>query len=299
MNKKGIIILIVFLSVVCVFLTSGFIYLLSTNFEWGSFELGLDFSDAKLLDTAIYENIEVEELTIDSKALDVYVEETTGDQYVLEVYSNNNKIDYSFNNDDKKLTFKAHNNKGASIVLGYNTHGKIVIKIPKENNLNTFLIDAKVGDIKVGNLEYLNGKIKNTVGDLDVDGFNELTIDLGTGDINLHNVNSVDIKHTTGDLEIDTVGDITNDSKTGDIKIGDVSLRFNIKSNTGDITINNASLTEDSVINHKTGDIRIKKLTGVYVETDSKIGDVKINNNDRYAEHTLKITNKTGDIRIN
>ena len=25
----------------------------------------------------------------------------------------------------------------------------------------------------------------------------------------------------------------------------------------------------------------------------------KINNNDRYAEHTLKITNKTGDIRIN
>ena len=54
MNKKGLIILIVFLSVVCVFMTGGFIYLLSSNFEWESFEFTI--GEGKLIDSIEYEN---------------------------------------------------------------------------------------------------------------------------------------------------------------------------------------------------------------------------------------------------
>ncbi|MCR5482782.1 MAG: DUF4097 domain-containing protein [Bacilli bacterium] len=299
MTKKGIIILIVFLSVVCALMTGGFIYLLANNFEWGSFELGLDFTEPKLLDSISYENAEVEQLYIDSKALDIFVEESSDDKYSLEVYANNKKIDYSFDNTDKKVTFKAHNNKGASFVFGFNTHGKIVVKIPKETNLYTFMIDAKIGDIKVKSLENLEGKIKNTVGDLDIDKVKNMNIDLGTGDININEINTTEIKHTTGDLDIDNVSSLINNSSTGDINIGTVDCDFNITAKTGDIKINKASLLKDSLIDLKTGDIRIKEISGAYVEANSNVGDVKVNNNDRYAENTLTIKNKTGDIRIN
>ncbi len=299
MTKKGLIILISFLSVVCLLMTGGFIYLLVNNFEWGSIELGLDFSKPKLLDSITYENVDVEEINIDSKALDVYIEESSDDKYSLEIYVNNKNIDYSFDNIDKKVTFKAHNNKGASIILGYNTHGKIVVKIPKENNLYTFNVDAKVGDIKVGNFEGLNGSIKNTTGDLEVNKFNDLSIDLGTGDIKLKDVSSVDIKHNTGDIDIGTIGDLTIQSKTGDINIDEVNLKMDITSKTGDIKINKVLVTSNSKIDNTTGDITIKEVSGSYVDATSKIGDVKVNNNDRYAEYTLKIQNKTGDIKIN
>ena len=299
MNKKGLIILIVFLSAICLLMTGGFIYLLVNNFNWGSIELGLDFSKPKLLDSITYENVDVEGLYIDSKALDVYIEESSDDKYSLEIYSNNKNIDYSFDNTDKKVTFKAHNNKGASIILGYNTHGKIVVKLPKENNLSDFLIDAKVGDIKVGNFDYLNGKIVNTTGDLEVKGFNNLYIDLNTGDIKLGDVSNVTIKHGTGDTDINTVYSLTYNGHTGDIDIDNVTDMFNITATTGDIKINNAELNHDSKIDHKTGDIRIKSLKNAYVDVTSKVGDVKVNNNDRYAELTCTIKNNVGDIKIN
>ncbi len=296
MTKKGIILLIVFLSVVCLLMTGGFIYLLSCNFEWGSFNFNL--GDAKLLDSKTYNNSEVEELFIDTKAIDIYIEESSDDNYSLEVYSNGN-VDYSFDNTDKKLTFKAYNNKNGFFLFGINSHCKIVVKIPKETNLYTFMVDAKVGDIKVKSLENLEGKIKNTVGDIDIDKVKNMNIDLGTGDINIKEINTTEIKHTTGDLDIDNVSSLINNSSTGDINIGNVDCDFNITAKTGDIKINKASLLKDSLIDHTTGDIRIKEISGAYVEANSNVGDVKVNNNDRYAENTLTIKNKTGDIRIN
>jgi len=296
MNKKGIIILIVFLSIICILMTSGFIYLLSSNFEWGS--INLNFNESELVDSIEYEN-EITSLNVDTKSIDVYFEESDNDKYSVEIYSNNKKIDYSFTNEDGVMNVKAYNKTKDNIFIGFGAHGKVVIKIPRNNTIEEFRIDQKIGDIKIGKFENLNGTIINSIGDLDIDTLNNVKIELDTGDIKIERVNNVDIKHTTGDLDIDTANEVIDNSNTGDIDINTINSHFNIASHTGDITINTASLTGDSVINHKTGDIRIKKLTGVYVETDSKIGDVKINNNDRYAEHTLKITNKTGDIRIN
>lgn len=295
MNKKGLIILIVFLSAICLLMTGGFIYLLSSNFEWGVFNFY--FSDGKLVDSVVYEN-DVESFTIDSKSIDVYVEEAEDNNITLEVYSNNKNIDYSFSNENKKINFKAHNNS-KNVIWGFNGTSKIVVKLPKEINLSDFLIDAKVGDIKVGNFDYLNGKIVNTTGDLEVKGFNNLNIDLNTGDIKLGDVTNVTIKHGTGDIDINTVYSLTYNGHTGDIDIDNVTDMFNITATTGDIKINNAELNHDSKIDHKTGDIRIKSLKNAYVDVTSKVGDVKVNNNDRYAELTCTIKNNVGDIRIN
>lgn len=296
MTKKGIIILIVFLSVVCVLMTGGFIYLLANNFEWGSFDFKI--SEGKLIDSIEYDN-DVTILNIDTKSIDVYFEENDTNKYSLEIYSNNKKIDYSFNNENGVINLKAYNKTKGNLFIGFGAHGKVVVKIPKENSLNEFVINHKVGDIKIGNFKDLNGTINNSVGDLDIDTLNNVKIDLGIGDIDIKRVNKVEVKHSTGDLDIDYVNEFLNDSKTGDIKVNSINYSFNIISHTGDITINNADLKNNSFIDNKTGDIDIYKTSGVYVEAKTNTGDIKVNNNDRYAEYTLKIQNKTGDIKIN
>ena len=295
MNKKGLIILIVFLSTICVLMTAGFIYLLTNNFDWGS----LDFDyEGKLIDSIEYEN-DATSLNVDTKSIDVYFEETASDKISLEVYSNNKKIDYSFDNENGVITLKAYNKIKGSIFIGFGAHGKVVVKLPKENNIEEFRIDQKVGDIRIGSFENLNGSIYNSVGDLRIDALNNAKIDLSTGDIKIKKINKVEIKHSTGDLDIDSVSELINNSSTGDIEIDNVDYKFEITSKTGDVKITNADLKEDSLIDHKTGDIKIRKVTGVYVEATTNVGDTKINNNDRYLEKTLTIKNKTGDIRIN
>ena len=295
MNKKGLIILIIFLSTVCVLMTAGFIYLLTNNFDWGS----LDFDyEGKLIDSIEYEN-DATSLNVDTKSIDVYFEETASDKISLEVYSNNKKIDYSFDNENGVITLKAYNKIKGSIFIGFGAHGKVVVKLPKENNIEEFRIDQKVGDIRIGSFENLNGSIYNSVGDLRIDALNNAKIDLSTGDIKIKKINKVEIKHSTGDLDIDSVSELINNSSTGDIEIDNVDYKFEITSKTGDVKIINADLKEDSLIDHKTGDIKIRKVTGVYVEATTNVGDTKINNNDRYLEKTLTIKNKTGDIRIN
>lgn len=296
MNRKGIIALIIFLLVLCLFMTGGFIYLLTSNFEWGSFNFKI--SEGKLIDSIEYDN-DVTVLNIDTKSIDVYFEENDTNKYSLEIYSNNKKIEYSFNNENGVINLKAYNKTKGNLFIGFGAHGKVVVKIPKENSLNEFVINHKVGDIKIGNFKDLNGTINNSVGDLDIDTLNNVKIDLGIGDIDIKKVNKVEVKHSTGDLDIDYVNEFLNDSKTGDIKVNSINYSFNIVSHTGDITINNADLKNNSIIDNKTGDIDIYKTSGVYVEAKTNTGDIKVNNNDRYAEYTLKIQNKTGDIKIN
>ena len=296
MNKKGIIILIVFLSIICILMTSGFIYLLSSNFEWGS--IYLNFNESELVDSIEYEN-EITSLNVDTKSIDVYFEESDNDKYSVEIYSNNKKIDYSFTNEDGVMNVKVYNKTKGNIFIGFGAHGKVVIKIPRNNTIEEFRIDQKIGDIQIGRFENLNGTIINSIGDLDIDTLNNVKIELGTGDIKIERVNNVDIKHTTGDLDIDTANEVINNSNTGDIDINIVNSNFNITSHTGDIEIEKAYLKKNSFIDNRTGDIDIKKVTGAYVDANTNTGDVRVNNNDRYAEYTLTIKNRIGDITVN
>ena len=283
MNKKGLIILIVFLSIACVVMTGVFIYLLTSNFEWGSINFNL--GEPKLIESNKYESLDG--ILIDTKAIDVIVETSEDDTIITEVYSNDN-VDYSETVVDNKLTLKVHT-KSSFRLFSFGQTQKVVVKLPKDYS-NEFVIDAKVGDIKLDSFENLDAVIKNSTGDLHAKNLNSADIDLTTGDINVENVNVLTIKHNTGDIDINTVDTLKYNGQTGDLKINSVTNSFDITSQTGDIKINNADFKADSKIEHKTGDIKIKNVTGAYVKIDS---------NDRKAELTCTINNNVGDIKIN
>ena len=85
---------------------------------------------------------------------------------------------------------------------------------------------------------------------------------------------------------------------TGDIELGNINKSLNLKTTTGDIEIESINLSENSNIETTTGDVKIDDINEVYVETESKTGDVRINDNDRYADYKLHIKVTTGDIKV-
>ncbi len=294
MNKTGIQILIIFLTIVVVLMIGGFIYLLRSNFSWDNF--GISFGNTKLVESKEFESIN--EINVDTKAIDLIVKESDTDSVLVEIYSNKN-LDYSIEENEGKLN--VHVNYTSTVTLfslGNNT--RVVIKLPKSYD-GKFNVDAKVGDITIDSFENLEPTINNTVGDLTIKNVKSVIVEeLGTGDIDIESADTIQIKkHSTGDVNIDAVNTLFIKTNTGDITVKNVNNIFDIEGKTGDIKIDNADLKGDSKIEHKTGDIKIKSLTGAYVEVSSKVGDTKVNNNDRYSEYTCTIKNNTGDIRVN
>lgn len=291
MNKGVAITLIVILSIVALAITGGFIYLLTNNFEFGSFDFN-SFS-TKLVAAETYDS--AEEINIDSKAIDVFVEETDDNQIKFEIYSDKN-VDYNFSNEDGVINVKAHNQ---AVVFNFLSKSpKVLVKLPKEYAAK-FTIDAKVGDVHVGSFANLRPTIKNTTGDLKINLVDEATLDLNVGDIHVEKANVLNIKKGTGDVKVQDVETINVTSSVGDIKIQNVTNKVNITNTTGDIKIQTANINEESNISNKTGDIKISVLSGAYIEATNNVGDIKVNNNDRKLELTCTIHTNTGDIRVN
>ena len=294
MNKGVAITFIVILSIIAIALTGGFIFLLRSNFNWSSFNFSLGSYSEKLVAAETYTS--AEEINLDTKALDIHVEESSDENITVELYSDKD-VDYNFSNENDIVNIKAHMNN--YITFGFlNKSPRLVVKVPKEYAAK-FSIDSKVGDIHIAAFESLRPTIKNTVGDVKIQKVEEATIDVGTGDVKIEEVKVLNVKQGTGDTKINIVDSIEVNANTGDVKIQKVNNKMNITNGTGDIKIQEANITENSNVSTRTGDIKINSLTGAYVEADNKVGDIKVNNNDRHLELTCTVHTNTGDIRIN
>lgn len=294
MNKGVAITFIVILSILAIILTGGFILLLRGNFTWSSFNISLGAYSEKLVESKTFTS--AEEINLDTKAIDIYVEVSNDENITAELYSEKD-VDYSFTNEDDKVNLKAYMNNYISFGI-FTKSPKLVVKLPKELAAK-FTIDSKVGDIHINSFESLKPFIKNTTGDIKIEKVEEATIDVGTGDVKINDVKVLNVKQNTGDIKVQNVDTVEVNASIGDVKIQNVNNKVNITNGTGDIKIENATLTENSNITNRTGDIKINNLTGAYIEADNKVGDIKVNNNDRHLEITCTIHTNTGDIRVN
>lgn len=294
MNKGVAITFIVILSILAIVLTGGFIFLLRSNFNWSSFDFSLGSYSDKLVDSKTFTS--AEEINVDTKAIDLFVEVSNDENITVELYSDK-EVDYSFTNENDIVNLKAHINNYIS--FGFLSKSpRLVVKVPKEYAAK-FTVDSKVGDIHIASFESLKPTIKSTTGDIKIEKVEESTIDVGTGDVKITEAKVLNIKQGTGDIKVQDVDSIDINANTGDVKIQKVNNKMNIINGTGDIKIQDAFINENSSITNRTGDIKIQSLSGAYIEADNKVGDVKVNNNDRHLELTCTIHTNTGDISVN
>ena len=107
MNKGVAITFIVILSILAIVLTGGFIFLLRSNFNWSSFDFSLGSYSDKLVDSKTFTS--AEEINVDTKAIDLFVEVSNDENITVELYSDK-EVDYSFTNENDIVNLKAHIN---------------------------------------------------------------------------------------------------------------------------------------------------------------------------------------------
>ena len=292
MNKSLAIFLVILLTIVVAALTGGFIYMLNNNipfsFDWfvGENKYSTTLVEAKTFDT-------IKDINIYSKNGDVTIEESEDNKISVEFYSD--KVEEEYIKDGNEINVKLYNKAG--FAFNFKTD-RILVKLPKEY-ANKISINNNVGDIKITSIDSASTNIVSTIGDINIESINDANITNDIGDIKIEKINTIISVNKTGDVKINNVNEADIKVDTGDIKITNLNNKMNIKSGIGDVKIENVTLTSNSTINGSTGDVIIKNITGAYVEANTKIGDVKVNNTDRKSDIVLTINNSTGDIKVN
>ena len=290
MNKTVSICLIIVLSILTLVLTGLFIFLMSGNsFNWS---FSFNTYSEKLDESKEVSN--VASLNVDSQNVDVLFEKSNDDKVYIELYSENN-VDHSIDVVDSKVNVKFYDKE---VFRFFKKNSRILIKFP-ENYENELVINSTTGDIKFQSFEKLSPIIKLETGDIKADKLNEVKITSTTGDIKISELNAINCKTVTGDVKINRVNIANIHGTTGDVKIQEINYSADITLTTGNVKITKFDVKENSSINLTTGDVKIESHSGAYIETTNNVGDVKLNNNDRTLEKTLKISVRTGDIKVN
>ena len=147
--------------------------------------------------------------------------------------------------------------------------------------------------------------IKNDTGDIDIPStfsFNNLVIDLSTGDVHLKaNVsNDINIKSSTGYIYLDdlTCKNLSITTSTGHKELTNVNVEedVNLLSSTGKVKINGLNC-KNLKIEADTGDISLIKVIATNnLNIETSTGDVTFDASD--AE-TIKVNTSTGDVKGN
>ena len=273
MNKIIKILLIVILTIIAIGLSFFLYAFIQKDYDF-NFSAFFSHESNTLIDNKIFDSIN--NISIKSDVADIYIKNNVDNNYRVEIYSDNEK-NHSIDVIDNNLNIAF--DSGSNIFFAKSS--RIVVYIPTTFN-NNITINNTTGDIKVESFEFANINVEST-----------------TGDTNIDSVNSLNYKNSTGDLDINVINDLIVDSKTGDIDVNNINKKLNIKTKTGDIKIDTINLNEDSYIDSNVGDININNANNIYIETESRVGDAKVNNRDRFSQITLHIKTDVGDIRVN
>lgn len=290
MSKKASIVLITLLSI----LLAGVIFIMILLFKGDyNFNFNFAFGESKTL-VEEKEIVNIKKLNIEANRADVLVETKEENTAIkVELYSDYAE-EYEITEKEDEIKVVLKDGK-----IGFNTKGsRVKIYVPTTYDKDVKVVN-KTGDINMDKLSKSNLDISLTTGDVDVKEAKDIVISLTTGDIKIGNTNTADITGVTGDIDVDFANVVKVKITTGDIKIGKVSESLDLKSTTGDIRVTQANLTKNSSIKSGTGDIKINKTSNCYIDAKTKIGDTKVNNNDRKSDNVLTITSRVGDIRVN
>lgn len=292
-NKKWTSLLIVLLSVISIALVILMINMLNGNFKLNNFRFSHQVSNELLLDK-IYD-ADFNKISINANASNIYVKVSTDDNVRVIIYGGKDNTTVETNNNRLSIILKEEP------CIGFcfnNTISKIEVYLP-ENYEHIINIVNNYGDIKVEEFLKADIDIEEDCGDVTVFGGNSVKIDNNYGDITLHKANVANIKEAAGNVEVGTAYDATIESAYGDIKITSINNYLDLKSDCGDIKIDNVILNKNSIIKSNLGNVKIGSINDIYIDATTDLGNVKINNNYRKSDIILKIENDCGDITVN
>ncbi len=279
-ENKFKIFLVVLLLLLAIGITS--IMVMALVGKWNVFSYYFNFNinrESKIILEETYNDVDITKITIDGISSDVKVIYSEADEIKVTIYGEEkDKVTSEIVNDTLKVS-KNIKNHFCFGFCGWNEDA-IIIALPM-NMQNKLEINTVSGDINLLDFNQMDIKVKTT-----------------SGDVKIGNVADTTINTTSGDIEIYTTNVTSVETVSGEIVIGNINSKANLKTTSGDIDILNIKCEEASNIKSISGDVTIKNVTNAYVEASSTSGDIKIENNDRFAPVNLTIKTTSGDIKI-
>jgi len=274
MNKGLTITLIVLLSSIVVALIVGIVIVIKKGIDFSN--LSFDTTSKNLIEEKEINNIK--NLNIEFNTLDIDIKTTEDDKITIKLYSDDEE---EHKIEEQEDTINIIHKEQEHRINFFNKSPKLVIYLPSsyDKEIN---IEGEAGDIHLD-------KLPNT----------NIKANLDVGDIKAESLNKVNIKVKTGDIKINKLNDLITEIQTGDIKLNEINNHLDINLKTGDVKIEEVNINENSKIEIKTGDVKIQKTNEIYVEADTRVGDIKVQNNYRKAEIELVIKVDVGDIKSN
>lgn len=285
-NKSLIIVNIILLSCVVIALVVFMVFGLNGRFN---FALG----EYNLLKREEFKVQEVEKLVSELKSFDLTVKYGDIDTVVVEVYgSDKNKDNFLIDNKNGDLTVKQ---TGSSICFGFcYSNSEVIVYVPED-----FKQDATLKSIS-GEIEVLvdldTAQIETTSGDIRVNTLNVGKINSTSGEIKVKKGDNLSINSTSGDVEVVDSNYLEVKTLSGEVLINKLTSGGNIKTTSGDISIDRFRISEDTNISSTSGEVDIYLENDAYILTDTKSGDIDIKKS--RGDYELNIKTTSGDITV-
>jgi len=260
MNNKALIITtIIFLIIIILFLVLIMFMAINHRFRFGNWTQS---KNNVIFDTN-YEISEINDLTILSSMGNIKFKENEDNKIHIVVLGENNE-DVSVNLENRNLQIDYSNYKTRHIFWGFNSFKRdITVYIPK-NYEGQISLNTSYGDVEI---------------------------------IDLENV-TINIDSDCGNVKLGKIKNVLIDSNYGDVDIENILNKVSIKSDCGNVKIASLTIMEASSIESNFGNIKIGKTNDIFIDAKTDLGNVKITNNNRYSDITLKLLNVCGDIKV-
>lgn len=292
-NKTLTIITIVVFSILTILLSIFLGYVLANKNTLNKFSIGHKFSDEKIIDKT-YEEL-FDKIEINSSASEIEIKENTKDEIKVVVYGNKDKIKIEDINNELKIISE---HKPCKFFCINAKIAKIEVYLPNSYDKN-ITITNKFGDIIIDEFDLMDANITSDAGDIKIESLKNVKIKSHLGDVIITNkVELADIESDCGDIKVNEAQNMFAKNHLGDIKVTKINNKLDLEDNCGDIKIQELYINEDSSIKNNLGDVKINNTNQIYIDATTSLGEVKVNNNYRKSDITLKIKNDCGDINV-
>ena len=157
----------------------------------------------------------------------------------------------------------------------------MILYLPKDS-YNTLKIDGSTTDVNISDISFESGEIVVSTGDVTINSnVGKLNVSVSTGDISITGLtgNSITLKSTTGDVSIENStlsGALKLKGKTSDFEMKNVSLHsIEAEVSTGDVELESVIVTKEMKLKTSTGDIELKGCDAEAMEIKTSSGDVE------------------------
>lgn len=290
-NKTLIITFIIFLSLLAISLLVLMIILLNGGFKNFNPIMFSSVSERLLVEEEYKESFRM--IEIDSDASEIEFISTDDDTVKVVIYGDEKNINFSKKADRISIASKMK----CHFFCFNQERSKIEIYLPKSYD-GKIKVNNDYGNVTIGEFKSANVIVENNCGNIDVVAGDTVKLDNDFGDITLEYANSADIEQNAGKITVGEVSDIKAENDFGDIYIEKITNSLTLKNNCGDIIVDEVILSKSSSIKNDLGKIKIGFTNKIYIDASTDLGKVKINENTRQSDVTLKLENNCGDIIV-